>query len=70
MFLALCPRLVSWAPQLRAQSQEHHTLNHLEVKGAKRGCARQFSLKGRERAIVNQTNTGTVSNETLGNGLF
>ena len=27
---------------------------------------RQSSLKGQERAIVNQTNTGTVSKATLG----
>ena len=31
----------------------------------KRGSAERSSLKGRERAIVNQTNTGTVSKATL-----
>ena len=31
-----------------------------------RGSARRSSLKGRERAIVNQTNIGTVSKATLG----
>ena len=31
-----------------------------------RGSARRFSLQERERAIVNQTNTGTVSKATLG----
>ena len=31
--------------------------------------AGQSFLKGRERAIVNQTNTGTVSKESLGNRL-
>ena len=32
----------------------------------RRGSARRSSLKGRERAIVNQTNIGTVSKATLG----
>ena len=36
------------------------------VGGGGRGSARRSSLKGRERAIVNQTNTGTVSKATLG----
>ena len=31
-----------------------------------RGSARRSSLKGRERAIVNQTNIGTVSKAPLG----
>ena len=31
-----------------------------------RGSARRSSLKGRERAIVNQTNIGTVSKATFG----
>ena len=31
-----------------------------------RGSARRSSLKGRERAIVSQTNTETVSKATLG----
>ena len=54
---------------LRAQSQGHHTIDHLEERGVKRGSARRSSLKGRERAIVNQTNIGTVSKETLGKRL-
>ena len=37
-----------------------------EEKGVERGSARRSSLKGRERAIVNQTNIGTVSKATLG----
>ena len=32
-----------------------------EQTGVERGSARRFSLKGRERAILNQTNIGTVS---------
>ena len=51
---------------LRAQSQGHHTIDHLEERGVKRGSARRPSLKGRERAIVSQTNIGTVSKTTLG----
>ena len=51
---------------LRAQSQGHHTIDRLEERGVERGSARRSSLKGRERAIVNQTNTGTVSKATLG----
>ena len=50
---------------LRAQSQGHH-IDRLEERGVERGSARRSSLKGRERAIVNQTNIGTVSKATLG----
>ena len=51
---------------LRAQSQGHHTIDRLEERGVERGSARRYSLKGRERAIVSQTNIGTVSKATLG----
>ena len=51
---------------LRAQSQGHHTIDRLEEIGVERGSARRYSLKGRERAIVSQTNIGTVSMATLG----
>ena len=51
---------------LRAQSQEHHTIDRLKERGVERGRARQSSFKERERAIVNQTYTGTVSEATLG----
>ena len=51
---------------LWAQSQGHHTVDRLEERGVERGSARRSSLKGRERAIVNQTNIGTVSEVTLG----
>ena len=50
---------------LRAQSQGHHTTDRLEERGVERGGAGRSSLKGRERAIVNQTNIGTVSKATL-----
>ena len=51
---------------LRVQSQGHHTIDRLEERGVERGSARRCSLQGRERAIVNQTNIGTVSKATLG----
>ena len=38
---------------LRAQSQGHHTIDHLEERGVERGSARRFSLKAQERVIVN-----------------
>ena len=48
------------------QSQGYHTSDRVEERGVARGSARRFSLKGLERAIVSQTNIGTVSKETLG----
>ena len=51
---------------LRAQSQGHLTVDRLEERGVERGSVRRSSLKGRQTAIVNQTNTGTVSKATLG----
>ena len=56
--------LRSWRHHLRVQSQGHHTLDRLEGRGVERGSARRSALKGRERAIVNQTNIGTVSKAT------
>ena len=50
----------------RTHSQGHHIINRLEERGVDRGSARRCSLKGRETAIVSQTNTGTVSKATLG----
>ena len=50
---------------LRAQSEGHHTIDRLEERGVERGSAGRSSLNGRERAIVNQTNMGTVSKATL-----
>ena len=38
--------------------------DRLEERGVERGSARRSCLKGPERAIVNQTNTGTFA--TLG----
>ena len=50
-----------WRHYLRAQSQGHHTIDHLEERGAERGSARRSSLQGRERAIVNQTIIGMTA---------
>ena len=52
---------------MRAQSQgRHHTIDRLEERGVERGSARRSSFKGRGRAIVSQTNIGSVSKATLG----
>ena len=51
---------------LRPQIQGHHTIERLAETGVERGSARRSCLKGRERAIVSQTNIGTVSKATLG----
>ena len=51
---------------LRARRQAHHTIDRLEERGVERGSARRPSVKGRERAIVSQTNIVTVSKATLG----
>ena len=51
---------------LRAQRQGHHTIDLLEERGVEGGSAGRSSLKGRERAIVGQTNMGTVSKVMLG----
>ena len=49
---------------LGPQIQGYHIM---EEGGEERGSARRSSLKGRERAIINQTNTGAVSKVMLGN---
>ena len=41
---------------LLAQSQGTHTINRLEERGMGRGSAKRSSLKGCERAIINQMN--------------
>ena len=51
---------------LRAQNQGRHTIDRLEERGVERGSARRSSLKGRESAVVYQTNIRTVSRATLG----
>ena len=59
---------------LWAQSQGHQTTDHPEERGVERGSARQSSLKGRERAIVNHRNEhwnrfkGNVGETSKGRG--
>ena len=50
---------------LPAQSQGHHIIDRLEERGVERGSAGRSFLKGRERAVVNQTNLGIVSKVAL-----
>ena len=66
LLLGRSEELRSFRHYLRAQSQGHHTTDRLEERGVERGNAGQSSLKGRERAIVNQTKAGRVSMATLG----
>ena len=40
---------------LRAQNQGHHTIDRLAEKRVERGSAQRSSLRGRKRAIANQT---------------
>ena len=46
---------------LWAQSQGHHTIDRPEERDVERGRGQRSSLRGRKRAIVNQTNIGIVS---------
>ena len=61
------PRSVSdYCPVEFASWWGHHTINRLEERGVERGSARRSFLKGRGRAVVNQTNIGIVSKAVLG----
>ena len=44
---------------------EHHSIDHLKEKGVEKGSGPCFTLRGRELSVLNQTNTGTVSNAIL-----
>ena len=66
LLLGRSEELRSFRHYLRAQSQGHHITDRLEERGVERGSDRQSSLKGRERAIVNQPKVGRVSMATLG----
>ena len=64
--LGRCEVLRSLRQYLRAQSQLHHMNDRLGIeRGVERGSAQRSSLRGRERAIVNQTYIGTVPKATL-----
>ena len=45
---------------------EHHSIDHLEERGVKKGSGRHSTLQGRKRSVHNQTNIATVSRATLG----
>ena len=45
---------------------EHHNIDRLKERRVNKGICRHSTLQGRERAMFNQTNTGTVSRATLG----
>ena len=51
---------------LRPQNQGYQTIDRQEERGAQRESARRSFFKRRERAFVNQPNTGTVPKTTLG----
>ena len=51
---------------LRAQSQGHHTIDRLEERGVKEEALDNSVLKGREKVVTNQMNTGFFSKATLG----
>ena len=58
------PRTSRYLP---AQIQGHRTIDRLDGGGERRGQRKRLTvnlplMKGRERAIVNQTNTGSKSN--------
>ena len=51
---------------LRVPSQGHYTTDHIKQRGIEKESSQWSSLKGQERVIVSQTNTGTVWKATLG----
>ena len=48
-----------------AQSQGHHANDCPEKRTVERESTERSFLKGRDRAIISQTNSGAVSNATL-----
>ena len=64
LLIGISEVLRSLRHNLRGQRQGNHTIDHPEERGAERGSARRSFLKGRDRAIVSQTSTGTVSKAT------
>ena len=69
LLLGRCEVLGNLRHYLRVQSRGHNTIDRLEERGVERGSddgLEALKEEGRERAIVNQTNIGTVSKATLG----
>ena len=52
--------------QLEDNQEHHHSVDRLLERDIQKGSGRLSTLRGRERAVVNQTNIGTVSKATLG----
>ena len=53
----------------RTKPRVYHSIDRLEERGVKRGSFRRSSLRGRERVILNQTNTGNVLKATSERGV-
>ena len=52
--------------QLEEKQEHHHSVDRLLKRDVHKGSGRWSTLQGPERALINQTNMGTVSKETLG----
>ena len=51
---------------LQARDQaHHHSIDRLQERGVHKGSGRWLALRGRDRAIFNQTSIGTISRTTL-----
>ena len=61
--------LGAWDTNCRHKVIEHHPIDRLEERGVERGSARWSSSKGRERAIVSQSNARNISKAPLGKRL-
>ena len=53
---------------LLAQNQGHHTIDRLADRGIVKGGGRRSTFKGRDKTVVNQTNTGTTCEKCLRDG--
>ena len=51
---------------LNMDRSEHHSTDRLKQRGVEKGNSRHSTLRGRERSVFNQSNTGAVSRATLG----
>ena len=52
--------------QLEDNKEHHHSVDRLLERDVQKGSGRSSTLRGPERALINQTNIGTVSKVTLG----
>ena len=44
---------------------QHHSVDRLQERGVQKGSGRWLTMRGRDRAIFNQTSIGTISRATL-----